>query len=210
MLIWFDFIGWDMVLNVEVMVYVIVCVFGLCVKIDEQIGWYKSLFNVGVNGVIGIFVDVFWDLQDLVIDVGLLNQNDVIMFVCKDGFCFWGFCSLSDDLFFVFENYICMVQVLMDMMVEVYMWVVDKLFNLLLVCDIIEGICVKMCSLVSQGYFIGGDCWLDELVNDKDILKVGKFIIDYDYMLVLLFENLMLCQCIIDQYLVNFFSQVSV
>lgn len=75
--------------------------------------------------------------------------------------------------------------------------------------DIIEGIRAKMRSLISQGYLIGGDCWLDESVNDKDTLKAGKLTIDYDYTPVPPLENLMLRQRITDQYLVNFASQVS-
>ena len=54
------------------------------------------------------------------------------------------------------------------------MWAVDKPLNPSLARDIIEGIRAKMRSLVSQGYLIGGDCWLDESVNDKDTLKAGK------------------------------------
>ncbi|MFK5960519.1 phage tail sheath C-terminal domain-containing protein [Escherichia coli] len=73
----------------------------------------------------------------------------------------------------------------------------------------IVGIRAKMRSLVSQGYLIGGDCWLDESVNDKDTLKAGKLTIDYDYTPVPPLENLMLRQRITDQYLVNFASQVS-
>ena len=72
-----------------------------------------------------------------------------------------------------------------------------------------QGIRAKMRSLVSQGYLIGGDCWLDESVNDKDTLKAGKLTIDYDYTPVPPLENLMLRQRITDQYLVNFASQVS-
>ncbi len=85
----------------------------------------------------------------------------------------------------------------------------DSTFNPSLARDIIEGIRAKMRSLVSQGYLIGGDCWLDESVNDKDTLKAGKLTIDYDYTPVPPLENLMLRQRITDQYLVNFASQVS-
>ncbi len=53
-------------------------------------------------------------------------------------------------------------------MAEAHMWAVDKPLNPSLARDIIEGIRAKMRSLVSQGYLIGGDCWLDESVNDKD------------------------------------------
>ncbi len=57
-----------------------------------------------------------------------------------------------------------------------------------------------MRSLVNRGYLIGGDCWLDESVNDKDTLKAGKLTIDYDYTPVPPLENLMLRQRITDRY----------
>lgn len=139
----------------------------------------------------------------------LLNQNDVTTLVRKDGFRFWGSRCLSDDPLFAFENYTRTAQVLMDTMAEAHMWAVDKPLNPSLARDIIEGIRAKMRSLVSQGYLIGGDCWLDESVNDKDTLKAGKLTIDYDYTPVPPLENLMLRQRITDQYLVNFASQVS-
>ncbi|EFF2230956.1 hypothetical protein D1O75_02855 [Escherichia coli] len=116
---------------------------------------------------------------------------------------------LSDDPLFAFENYTRTAQVLTDTMAEAHMWAVDKPLNPSLARDIIEGIRAKMRSLVSQGYLIGGDCWLDESVNDKDTLKAGKLTIDYDYTPVPPLENLMLRQRITDQYLVNFASQVS-
>lgn len=209
MLIWPDFTGWDTVLNAEATAYATARALGLRSKIDEQTGWHKSLSNVGVNGVTGISADVFWDLQDPATDAGLLNQNDVTTLIRKDGFRFWGSRCLSDDPLFAFENYTRTAQVLMDTMAEAHMWAVDKPLNPSLARDIIEGIRAKMRSLVSQGYLIGGDCWLDESVNDKDTLKAGKLTIDYDYTPVPPLENLMLRQRITDQYLVNFASQVS-
>lgn len=107
-------------------------------------------------------------------------------------FRFWGSRCLSDDLLFAFENYTRTAQVLMDTMAEAHMWAVDKPLNPSLARDIIEGIRAKIRSLVSQGYLIGGDCWLDESVNDKDTLKAGKLTIDYDYTPVLGPENDML------------------
>lgn len=141
--------------------------------------------------------------------ISRVNQNDVTTLVRKDGFRFWGSRCLSDDPLFAFENYTRTAQVLMDTMAEAHMWAVDKPLNPSLARDIIEGIRAKMRSLVSQGYLIGGDCWLDESVNDKDTLKAGKLTIDYDYTPVPPLENLMLRQRITDQYLVNFASQVS-
>ena len=209
MLIWPDFTGWDTVLNADATAYATARALGLRAKIDEQTGWHKSLSNVGVNGVTGISADVFWDLQDPATDAGLLNQNDVTTLIRKDGFRFWGSRCLSDDPLFAFENNTRTAQVLMDTMAEAPMWAVDKPLNPSLARDIIEGIRAKMRSLISQGYLIGGDCWLDESVNDKDTLKAGKLTIVYDYTPVPPLENQMLRQRITDQYLVNFSSQVS-
>ena len=109
----------------------------------------------------------------------------------------------------MFENYTRTAQVLADTMAEAHMWAVDMPLNPSLARDIIEGIRAKMRSLVNQGYLIGGDCWLDESVNDKDTLKAGKLAIDYDYTPVPPLENLMLRQRITDRYLVDFASRVS-
>ncbi|UQY43272.1 phage tail sheath protein [Mixta hanseatica] len=209
MLIWPDFINFDTVLNADSTAYATARALGLRARIDQQTGWHKTLSNVGVNGVTGISADVFWDLQDPATDAGLLNQNDVTTLIRQDGFRFWGSRCLSDDPLFAFENYTRTAQVLMDTMAEAQMWAVDGVLNPSLARDIIESIRAKLRSLVSQGYLIGADCWLDESVNDKDTLKAGKLTIDYDYTPVPPLENLMLRQRITDQYLVNFASQVS-
>ncbi|ERK12463.1 Phage tail sheath monomer [Pantoea sp. AS-PWVM4] len=209
MLIWPDFISFDTVLNADAAAYATARALGLRAKIDEQTGWHKSLSNVGVNGVSGISKDVFWDLQDPATDSGLLNQNDITTLIRKDGYRFWGSRCLSDDPLFAFENYTRTAQVLMDTMAEAQMWSVDGTLNPSLARDIIESIRAKLRSLVTQGYLIGADCWLDESVNDKDTLKAGKLLIDYDYTPVPPLENLLLRQRITDQYLVNFASRVS-
>ncbi|MGD8107814.1 phage tail sheath protein [Pantoea sp. FN0302] len=209
MLIWPDFINFDTVLNADATAYATARALGLRAQIDQQTGWHKTLSNVGVNGVTGISADVFWDLQDPATDAGLLNQNDITTLIRQDGFRFWGSRCLSDDPLFAFENYTRTAQVLKDTMAEAQMWSVDGTLNPSLARDIIESIRAKLRSLVSQGYLIGADCWLDESVNDKDTLKAGKLTIDYDYTPVPPLENLMLRQRITDQYLVNFASQVS-
>jgi len=209
MIIWPDFINFDTVLQADATAYATARALGLRAKIDEQTGWHKTLSNVGVNGVTGLSADVFWDLQDPATDAGMLNQNDVTTLIRKDGFRFWGSRCLSDDPLFQFENYTRTAQVLADTMAEGHMWAVDMPLNPSLARDIIEGIRAKMRSLVNQGYLIGGDCWIDDSVNDKDTLKAGKLWIDYDYTPVPPLENLMLRQRITDRYLVDFTTRVS-
>ncbi len=55
-------------------------------KIDIDVGWHKTLSNVGVNGVTGISADVFWDLQNIGTDADLLNSKDMTTLIRKDGY----------------------------------------------------------------------------------------------------------------------------
>ncbi|WP_370555603.1 phage tail sheath protein [Edwardsiella tarda] len=182
---------------------------GLRAKLDEQIGWHKTLSNVAVNGVSGISAPVYWDLLDPNTDAGLLNQNDITTLIRQEGYRFWGSRTLSSDPLYAFENYTRTAQVLADTIAEAQMWSVDGPLNPSLARDIIESIRAKLRSLTAQGYLIGADCWLDESVNDKDSLKAGRLTIDYDYTPVPPLENLMLRQRITDRYLLDFASQVS-
>ncbi|MGQ6606562.1 phage tail sheath protein [Serratia sp. IR-2025] len=209
LLIWPDFLSWDTVTNADTTAFATARALGLRAKIDQQTGWHKTLSNVGVNGVTGISADVFWDLQDSATDANLLNKNDVTTLIRKDGYKFWGSRTCSDDPLFQFENYTRTAQVLADTMAEAHMWAVDMPLHPSLAKDILEGIKAKFRELKSAGYIIDGNAWIDDAANDKDTLKAGKLVIDYDYTPVPPLENLLLRQRITDQYLVNFTQNVN-
>ncbi|MCD9118336.1 phage tail sheath protein [Pseudomonas bijieensis] len=209
MTIWPDFVNWDTTLNADAPASAIARALGLRAKLDEQVGWHKTLSNVAVNGVSGLSRDIYWDLQNPATDAGLLNAADVTTLIRRDGFRFWGSRTCSDDPLFAFENYTRTAQVLADTMAEGQFWAADKPMHPSLVRDIVEGINAKFRELVRIGYLIGGECWYDEAANDKDTLKAGKLYLDYDYTPVPPLENLGLRQRITDRYLVDFASRVN-
>jgi len=209
MTIWPDFVNWDTTLNADAPASAIARALGLRAKLDEQVGWHKTLSNVAVNGVSGLSRDIYWDLQNPATDAGLLNAADVTTLIRRDGFRFWGSRTCSDDPMFAFENYTRTAQVLADTMAEGQFWAIDKPMHPSLVRDIVEGINAKFRELVRLGYLIGGECWYDEAANDKDTLKAGKLYLDYDYTPVPPLENLGLRQRITDRYLVDFASRVN-
>ncbi|MGL4468383.1 MAG: phage tail sheath C-terminal domain-containing protein, partial [Plesiomonas shigelloides] len=141
-------------------------------------------------------------------DAGLLNENDVTTLIRQNGFRFWGSRCCSDDPLFAFECYTRTAQVLADTMAEAQMWAIDKPLTPSLVRDIVEGINAKLREMVSQGYLLGGRCWVDPAINTKESLKAGKLLLDYDYTPVPPLENLMLRQRITDKYLMEFASKV--
>jgi len=209
MLIWPDFVSWDTVANANAPASAIARALGLRAKLDEQVGWHKTLSNVPVNGVSGLSKDIYFDLQNPATDAGLLNADEVTTLIRRDGFRFWGSRTCSADPLFAFENYTRTAQVLADTMAEAHFWAVDKPMHASLVRDIVEGINAKLRELVRNGYLIGGECWYDEAANDATTLKAGKLYLDYDYTPVPPLENLLLRQRITDRYLVDFAAAVN-
>jgi len=209
MLIWPDFINWDTATSSNGPAAAVARALGLRAKIDQQVGWHKTLSNVAVNGVTGLSRDIYWDLQNPATDAGLLNANEVTTLIRRDGFRFWGNRTTSADPLFAFENYTRTAQVLADTMAEAHFWAIDKPMSGSLVKDIIDGINAKFRELKTGGYIIDGQCWFDPDANDKDTLKAGKCFIDYDYTPVPPLEDLTLRQRITDRYLMNFAESVN-
>lgn len=209
MLIWPDFLGWDTVTSSTKTFEATARALGLRAKIDNDIGWHKTLSNVPVNGVTGISKDVFWQLQSMDTDAGYLNSNEVTTLIQSNGLRFWGSRTCTDDPLFAFENSTRTSQVLADTMAEGHMWAVDKPLHPSLARDIVEGINAKFRDLKTQGYIIDGECWFDDSVNSKETLKSGRLILDYDYTPVPPLEDLTLRQRITDKYLADFASRMT-
>lgn len=208
MVLWPDFLGWDTSLNATNTFDATARALGLRAKIDNDMGWHKTLSNVAVNGVTGISKDVYFQLQDSTTDANYLNEHEVTTLIQRDGFRFWGSRTCSDDPLFAFENYTRTAQILADTMAEGHMWAVDKPLVPSLARDIIDGINAKLREMTGT-YLLGGECWLDPVINTKEVLKSGKFYIDYDYTPVPPLENLNLRQRITDRYLADFSARVT-
>ncbi|MBG53333.1 MAG: phage tail protein [Rhodobiaceae bacterium] len=182
---------------------------GLRAKIDNEIGWHKTLSNVAVNGVTGISTQVDWDLQSPANDAGLLNAGEVTTLIRNQGFRFWGSRTCSADPLFAFENYTRTAQVLADTIAEAHFYVVDGVMSPRNVRDILESVNAKFRTLKTQGYILGGEAWFDEEINSPTELKAGKLWIDYDYTPVPPIENLQFRQRITDRYLLDFAAAVA-
>jgi phage tail sheath protein FI len=209
MLIWPDFLAFNVATSLTETAWATARAIGLRAKLDEDIGWHKTLSNIGVNGVTGISKDVFFDLQNPATDAGLLNAEEVTTLVRRDGFRFWGSRTCSDDPLFAFENYTRTAQILADTIAEAHMWAVDKPMHPSLVKDIIEGINAKFRELKGLGYIVDANAWYNAEVNDATTLKSGKLYIDYDYTPVPPLENLVFQQRITDRYLVDFADRIN-
>lgn len=182
---------------------------GLRAKLDEAVGWHKTLSNVGVNGVVGISRPVYWELQNPATDAGLLNEGDITTLIRRDGYRFWGNRTTSADPLFAFENYTRTAQVLADTIAEAHLWAIDLPLTPSLVKDIREGVNAKFRDLTARGYILGASCWYDERYNEVANLEQGILTLDYDYTPVPPLEDLEFQQRITDSYLLTFAAQVN-
>ncbi|MDR3299462.1 MAG: phage tail sheath protein [Candidatus Accumulibacter sp.] len=208
MLIWGDFVKWNTDTSQRETSWAVANALGLRSKLDEEIGWHKTLSNIAVNSVTGLTQDIYWDLQNPNTDADYLNEHEVTCLIQRDGYRFWGDRTTSDDPLFAFENYTRTAQVLADTIAEAHLWAVDKPITPTLIKDIIEGINMKFRELRSLGYIVDANAWYDEEINTTATLKDGKLYIDYDYTPVPPLENLMFRQRITDQYLLEYSEKI--
>nr|WP_315210835.1 phage tail sheath protein [uncultured Albidiferax sp.] len=209
MLIHPKFQSWDTVANASADIPAAAIALGLRAKIDNEVGWHKTLSNVAVNGVIGINKDIYWDLQNPQTDAGLLNAGDVTTLINSSGYRFWGSRTCSDDPLFAFESATRTAQVLADTIAEAHMWAVDKPMHPSIVKDIIEGVNAKFRQLKTGGYILDGSAWYDEEINQAATLKSGQLVIDYDYTPIPPIEDLTFRQRITDRYFADFAGRVA-
>lgn len=174
---------------------------GLRAKIDQQIGWHKTLSNVGINGVTGIAKGVsFSILASDVTDASVLNDADITVLARRDGYRFWGNRTCSDEPKFGFESAVRTSQILQDTIAEGLVWAIDKPITAGLIKDIVETINAKFRSLKAQGLIIGAECWFDADQNPDDALAAGKIVIDYDYTPASPAESIQINQRITDRF----------
>lgn len=209
MLLWPRFTGWDTATSSIQELDPVSRALGLRAKIDEDVGWHKTISNVPINGPTGISYPLTWSLQDPNTEAGYLNADEVTALIRRDGLRFWGDRTTDIDALFAFENYTRTADVIADSIAEAHMWAIDKPMHPTLVRDILEGVNAKLREWTRLGYLLGGEAWFDPELNTKEVLKSGKLYIDYDYTPVPPLENLLFQQRITDRYLIDFAEAIA-
>lgn len=209
MMIHGDFLSWNTHTSQFDTDYAVARAAGLRAKIDKEIGWHKNISNVAIDGVTGVTKPMSFDIQDDSTDVNLLNAKNISVPINFNGFRIWGGRTLSSDKLFAFEQYTRTAQIIADTFGDAFNWAIDKPLTPSLVKDMLEMINQKFREWKSLGYIVDGNAWLDPEINTKDVIKDGKFYIDYDYTPMPSLENLNLRQRITDKYLMDFAAKVA-
>jgi len=208
MLIWPDFTGWDTISNAEIKLSASARALGLRSKIDNDVGWHKTLSNVAVNGVDGISRDIYFDELADKTDAWYLNSKEITTLIRRDGFRFWGSRTCSDDSLFSFENYTRTGDILADTIALGTFWAVDKPMSVPLFRDVVDAAELKMRDLTQRGYLLGGEVWFDGDLNPRHLLKTGKGAVDYNYTPTPPWEDITFNSRITDKHIINLISGI--
>jgi len=176
---------------------------GMRAKLDNDVGWHKTLSNAVINGVSGMTKPISWSLQDPASQANLLNAKDITTMIQKGGYRFWGSRTPSIDPVFAFESAVRTGDVLADSIAEAHLWAMDKPMSNQLFKEIVNGVNAKFRELKNMGYIVDGTAWLNPDLNTTTSLSAGKLWIDYDYTPVPPLEQLGFNATITDQYLIE-------
>lgn len=174
---------------------------GLRAKIDMQIGWHKTISNVGINGVTGVETPrSFSVLASDVTDASLLNDADITVLARREGYRFWGNRTCSEEPLFSFESAVRTSHMLQDIIADGLVWAIDKPITAHLIRDIVETVNAKFRSLKAQGQIIGAEAWFDPAANPAEALAAGKIMVDFEYTPCAPAESLTINQRITDKF----------
>lgn len=173
---------------------------GTRARIDQEMGWHKTLSNVAVAGVTGLSAPIFFDLQSGDNDAGLLNAAPVTTLVQMNGYRFWGNRTCSDEPLFAMESAVRTSQALQDSIARGLIWAIDKPVTKGLIRDVLETINANFRNLVAQGRIVGARAWFDASSNSADQLAAGKITIDYEFTACAPAENIVLNSRITDKF----------
>jgi phage tail sheath protein FI len=181
---------------------------GLRARIDQTIGWHKSLSNVLINNMAGLAHDVSWALDGSSSDAAALNDANVTTIINRNGFRFWGNRTTSSVPAYSFEVATRTSQALADALEDAFFQYSDAPLTAGLVKDILASANAAFRKLVAQGRLIGAKAWFDPALNPSQSLANGQAQIDYDFTPVAPLEGLTENQRITDTYYTDFASQL--
>ena len=200
MLIWSKWLGLDGGNN-ETTIDPISRALGMRAKIDDEIGWHKTLSNIEVNGVLGIQKDIYFDLQESATDANYLNENEVTTMIKQDGFRYWGNRTCSNDPHYAFEVATRTGDILEDTIAEAHFFYIDLPLSKQLIKEIVESINAKFRAMKAEGKIVNAAAWIDPDLNTVENLEQGKLYIKYDFTPVPPLENPNFTQIITNTYL---------
>ena len=154
---------------------------GLRAKTDLDKGFWWSMSNQTINGILGTVRPVDFKMGEPTSRANLLNENHVTTIIREDGLRLWGSRTTDkSDPKWAFEPVVRTGDIIADSIQQGLMWAVDRPINAKFLEDVALSVNNYIRHLVKIGALIGGECWVAD-TNSPDQMAQGKVYFEYDY-----------------------------
>jgi len=184
---------------------------GLRARIDETIGWHKTLSNIPIDGVTAVTVPVQFDLLDPSTEAGTLNASEVTTIIRENGFRFWGNRTTAgpDTPEFAFESAVRTSHALQDIIAQAFQPYFDHPMTVALIKDTLETVNAAFRDLTVKGRIMGAKAFFDADANSSEQLAAGRPHFRFQYTPVAPLEDPTVNLVITDFYYSGFADQLT-
>jgi len=171
---------WDTLTNQNVDMPASARVAGMIARMDNTNGFWWSPSNQIMNGITGPSRPIDFSLSDTNCEANLLNQKEVATIIQKDGYRLWGNRTTASDPLWAFLSVRRTHDMVYESVEEAMFWAMDRPQSANLFTDIQESVNAYLRRLTNIGALLGGECWVDPVLNTKEKLMAGELFIDFD------------------------------
>jgi uncharacterized protein len=180
---------------------------GLQVKRDQEVGFWASLSNQTINGIVGTTRAIGYADGDPNSRANLLNENEISTVIRRDGWRFWGNRTTSADP----QRAFLVVRRTRDMLHEsvqaAQFWAIDRGITRTFVEDVVESVQSYIDNLVARGALAGGKCWADPELNDPMQIAQGHVYFNIDFGPIYPAERITFRSRLNNEYIRNIFAE---
>ncbi|WP_444885968.1 phage tail sheath subtilisin-like domain-containing protein [Microbulbifer sp. PSTR4-B] len=154
---------------------------GVRAKRDSQVGFWASISNQEILGIVGSNRPVDFIQGDPNSRANLLNQHEITTVIRQGGFRLWGNRTCSADPKWAFETHVRIADAIEDSIQEGVAWAVDKNINRTFFEDVAESVNNFLRRLTLLGAIHGGTCTPDPDLNNPGELAAGRVYFNVEY-----------------------------
>ncbi|SMX27299.1 Phage tail sheath protein [Pelagimonas phthalicica] len=179
---------------------------GIQARVDNEIGFWASLSNQLINGIMGTTRPVDFKLGDANCRANLLNESKIGTTIQQNGYRTWGNRSLTADSKWHFLCVRRTADIINDSLLRAHLWAVDRGITRTYIEDVEEGVNDYLSGLVAMGAILGGKCWADPDLNTPANVQLGKVFFNFDFTAVYPAEHVTFRSHLVNDYIEEVFN----
>lgn len=155
---------------------------GLRAKIDNDKGFWHSISNKPMFGIVGLTRPIGFAFGDANSQANLLNEKHIATTIREDGWRVWGARAAStSDSRWTYEAVVRTADLIADSVARAHRRVTDEPITPALVDDVLASVNGYLRSLKAQGAILGGRAFVDPELYTQQNITQGRLFVDFEF-----------------------------